>query len=124
MAKAVHDDVLDGAWNIIKNNCTKIVICSTQPTNYTEANSTYDLANVTVDSSDFTAANGDVSGRKLTTGAQSGVSITDSGDATHVAWLDVANSKLLYVTTCTTQTLTAGGTVNIPACDFEIADPT
>lgn len=123
MGKSVHDDVLDGAWNIIKNNCTKIVVCSAQPTTYAEANATYDLANVTVDSSDFTNANGDVSGRKLTVGAQSGVSITDSGDATHIALLDVANSKLLYVTTCTSQTLASGGSVNLPTFDLEIADP-
>lgn len=123
MGKAAHDDVIDGALNIIKNNCTKLVVCSAQPTTFAEANATYDLANVTVDSSDFTNANGDVSGRKLTVGAQSSVSITDSGDATHVALLDVANSKLLYVTTCTSQTLTAGGTVNTPAFDIEIADP-
>lgn len=126
MAKIVHDDVLDGALNIIKNNCTRITVCSTQPTTFTEGNATYALADVTVDSTDFTAANGDTSGRKLTTAAQSGVLIDVSGTAAHLALLDVANSKLLYVTTCTSQALTANGsnTVNIPAFDIEIADPT
>ena len=126
MAKSVHDDVLDGALNILKNNCTRITVCSTQPTTYTEGNTTYALADVTVDSADFTNANGDTSGRKTTIGAQSGVLIDTSGTAEHVALLDVANSKLLYVTTCTSQGLTANGsnTVNIPAFDIEIADPT
>ena len=51
-ATLVHDDVLDGALNIIKNNCTRMVACSTQPTTYTEGNATYALADVTVESRD------------------------------------------------------------------------
>ena len=126
MAKIVHDDVLDGALNIIKNNCTKMTACSSQPTTYTEGNATYALADVTLASGDFANANGDTSGRKTTVAAKSSVMIDTSGTATHVALLDVANSKLLYVTTCTSQALTANGsnTVNFPAWDIEIADPT
>lgn len=125
MAKTVHDDVLDGALNIIKNNCTRMVACSAQPTTYTESNATYALADVTMASGDFTAANGDTSGRKLTVAAKSGVLIDASGTATHNALLDVTNSKLLYVTTTTSQALTANGsnTVNFPAWEIEIADP-
>lgn len=126
MAKAVHDDVLDGALNIVKNNCTRMTACSAQPTTYTEGNSTYALADVTMASGDFTHANGDTNGRKTTVAAKSSVLIDTSGTATHVALLDVTNSKLLYVTTCTSQALTANGsnTVNFPAWDIEIADPT
>lgn len=125
MTKSVHDDVLDGALNVIKNNCTRPVACSAYPTTYTEANATYALADVTMASGDFTVANGDVSGRKLTTAAKSGVLIDVSGTATHIAQLDVANTKLLAVTECTSLALTANGsnTVNFPAWDREIADP-
>lgn len=124
MGKSIHDDVLDGALNVIKNNVTRQVACSAQPTTYTEANSTYALADVTMASGDFTVANGDTSGRKVTVGAKSGVTVDTSGTANHVALLDVSNSKLLAVTTCTSQALTAGNTVNFPAWDDEIADPT
>lgn len=126
MAKTVHDDVLDGALNILKNNVTRQTACSAQPTTYTEGNATYALADITVDSTDFTNANGDTNGRKTTIGAQAGVLIDTSGTATHIALLDVTNSKLLYVTTCTSQALTANGsnTVNFPAWDIELADPT
>lgn len=125
MAKSVHNDVLDAALNYIKNNCTRLVVCSTEPTTFTEANATYALADVTVDSADFTAADGDVSGRKLTVAQQASVLIDASGTAAHIALLDVTNSKLLYVTTCTSQALVANGsnTVTIPAFDIEIADP-
>lgn len=125
MAKIVHDDVLDGALNIIKNNATRMTACSTQPTTFAEGNATYALADVTMASADFTLANGDTSGRKVTVAAKSGVLIDTSGTATHIALLDVTNSKLLYVTTCTSQALTANGsnTVSFPAYDIEIADP-
>ncbi len=43
------------------------------------------------------------------------------GTATHVALAD--GTRLLYVTTCTSQALTSGNTVNFPAWDIEIADP-
>lgn len=124
MGKAAHDDVLDGLLNIIKNNCTRITLCSQEPTSYAEANATYALADVTVDSSDFTNANGDTNGRKTTVASQSAVPVDASGTSNHVALLDVANSKLLYVTTHTGQALTSGNTVNMAAWDIEVADPT
>lgn len=123
MAKSVHNDVLDAALNYIKNNCTRMVACSAEPTTYTEANSTYALADVTMAGTDFTVADGDTSGRKVTAAAKTSVLIDSSGTFTHVALLDVSNTKLLYVTTGTSQALTAGGTVDFPAWDIEIADP-
>ena len=124
MAKSVHDDMLDGALNIIKNGATRISVCSTQPTTFTEAVTTYMLAIKTITSTDFTGpANGDSSGRKLTSNQHTAISITNSGNAQHVAFCDFSNSKLLLVTTCTAQELTAGNTVTIPTFKDEIADP-
>lgn len=123
MAKTVHDDVLDGALNVVKNNCTRMVACSAQPTTFAEANATFALADVTMASGDFTAANGDTSGRKLTVAAKSAVPVDASGTVTHVALLDVTNSKLLYVTTTTPQGVSSGGTVDFGSWKFELADP-
>lgn len=123
MGKRVENVVYDAALNYIKNNCTRVTVCDTEPTNFTEANATYKLADVTVDDGDFTGpADGDVSGRKLTFGAQSDVEVDSAGDATHVAFLDVANSALLFVTTCPTTAI--AGTVNIGSLKIEISDPT
>jgi len=123
MAKSIADAVYDAALNYIKNNCTRVVVCNAEPTTYTEANATYALADVTVDSSDFTGpANGDVSGRKITFGAQSTVTVDTPDNATHVAFLDVANTALLFVTTCSTTAI--AGTVNISGLDLEMGDPT
>lgn len=120
MSKWANDSVMDAALDVVAAG-TILTVCSAQPTNRTEAITTYKLADVTVDSGDFTKANGDTSGRKLTVGQQSNVPVDSSGTATHIAICDGTN--LLYVTTCTSQALTSGNTVTVPAWDIEISDP-
>lgn len=124
MAKAMNDLFADAALDYLATG-TRMIACSAQPTTYTEANATYALADVTMAGGDYTKANGDVSGRKVTVAAKSGVLIDVSGTATHIAIVNVAGTALLYVTTCTSQALTANGsnTVNFPAWDVEVADP-
>jgi hypothetical protein len=120
MAKKVHDSVLDGALNILRNGVNQLIVCSSEPADRAAALAAA-LAAVATDSSDFTIANGDTNGRKVTVGAQNGITATASGDATHIALVD--STTLLYVTTCTTQAITSGNPVNVPAFDIEIADP-
>ena len=120
MAKWANDSVMDAALDVVATG-TILTVCSTQPTTRTEAVTTYKLADVVIDGSDFSKANGDVSGRKLTVASQSSVTVDSTGTATHVAICD--GSNLLYVTTCTSQVLTSGNTVTIPAWDIEIEDP-
>jgi hypothetical protein len=124
MAKAIPDAILDKTLDEIAT-ATKQVLCSAQPTTYTEANATYALADIVIDGSDFTKANGDTSGRKVTIAAQNGVLIDASGTGNHVALVRTADSTLIYVTTCSSQVVTANGsnTVNFPAWDVELADP-
>jgi hypothetical protein len=120
MGKAVDNTVLDGALNII-DNATRMVACSAEPANFAGI-AAVALADVTLAGGDFTDADGDTSGRKVTVAAKSGVTVDSTGTATHVTLDDGAT--LLYVTTCTSQALTSGNTVNFPAWDIEIADPT
>lgn len=82
------------------------------------------LANVAMVGGDFTNAAGDTSGRKVTVAAKSGVSITATGTATHVALVNSGGTTVRYVTTCTSQALTSGGTVNFPSWKVEVLDPT
>jgi len=121
MAKFANDSVMDAALDKIATG-TIMNVCSAQPTTRTEATSTYSLADVVLDSGDYSKANGDASGRKVTIAQQANIPIDTSGTATHVAICD--GSSLLLVTTCTSQALTSGGTVTVPAFDDEIADPT
>lgn len=126
MAKWANDSMMDAALSYV-DDATLLTVCSAQPTTYEEASSTYKLADVVMTAGagngDYTLANGDSSGRKLTVVQQANIDIDSSGDATHVALCISGSSALLYVTTCTTQTLTAGGTVTVPAWDIEVADP-
>jgi len=125
MGKTVHNDVLDAALSYISSNADRIAVCSTEPTTYTELITTYKLAIKTISGSDFTGpSDGDANGRKIQSNQHASITIDSSGDAEHVGLGDSGNTKLLYVTTCTKQTLTAANTVTIPAWDIEIADPT
>ena len=125
MAKYANDALMDAGLNYIRSNCDKMTVCSAQPTTYTEAVTTYALADVTmtVNTGDYTLANGDTSGRKITVAAKTGVPIDTTGTANHVALVSVGDTTLRAVTTCTSQALTSGGTVDFPAWDWEIADP-
>lgn len=122
MAKSVNDAVLDAALNYVKTNCAQICVCSSEPTTYAAATTTYKLAAGALTSANFgSTADGDTSGRKIAVPAKADISITATGTATHIAL--VSGSILLYVTTCTSQSLTSGNTVTVPTWDIEIADP-
>ena len=123
MGKTVADAVLDASLNYIKSNVAKICVCTSEPTTYSAATSTYLLASAALTSAAFgSTTNGDSSGRKIAIPAVSSISVSSAGSADHVAL--VTASALIYVTTCTTQGLTASNTVNVPTWDIEIADPT
>ena len=122
MAKACSDNYMDAMLDLIATADT-LTVCSGEPANVAGI-AAVTLAAVAVTpgdgNGDFVIANGDTNGRKLTTAQQSAISITSSGTATHVVLDDGTN---LYVTTCTSQVLTSGGTVTVPAWDVEVADP-
>lgn len=123
MARYQNDSMLDAALDWIRARITIMTACNAQPTTYTQATSTYKLADIAMTSTDLTLANGDVSGRKVTVGAKSGVTIDVTGTANHVALAGSTGATiLLYVTVCSSQSLTTGNTVNFPAWDIEIAD--
>ena len=119
MGKKLEDAIIDAMLDAAEG--THIAVTSAEPANYA-AISGVTLAGQAISGS-YTAANGDTSGRKNTCPAQTGVSITATGTATHVVTHN--NSTTMYVVpTCTSQALTSGGTVDIPAWDHEIQDPT
>ena len=121
MAKWQIDAMLDAALDYISSNADEIFVCNAQPTTYAEASSTFALTDVAAPS--FQAnADGDVSGRKLAVDQEPDVAINTTDTATHIALCKNVGSILLYVTTCTSQALTSGGTVTIPTWDIEIED--
>lgn len=124
MTKLAPDAMLDAAFDYV-DQASVMHVCTnidSTPT-YAEvvAASLADVA-VTPDT-DFTKADGDVSGRKVTVAAKNAVTVDASGTATHIALVTSSGSVFRYVTECTSQALTSGNTVNIPAWDIEIRDP-
>jgi hypothetical protein len=120
MSKFAADSVLDALLDKVATG-TILTVCSAQPTTRTEAVTTYKLADQVINSGQFAKADGDTSGRKVTIAQQTDVPVDSNGTATHVAICDGTN--LLYLTTCTSQFLTAGNTVTVPAWKFEVSDP-
>lgn len=123
MAKKVEDHFLDAYLNQL-DNCTTLHVTSAEPANHAGI-AAVSLASIAMTAGagngDYTIANGDTNGRKLTVVQQASISITASGTATHVVLTDATN---IWCTTCTGQSLTSGGTVTVNAFDVEIADPT
>lgn len=125
MAKFLADGALDALLDYIEDTdlCT---LCEGQPASFAEATTAVPtgkrLADVAVDSGDWTKANGDTSGRKDTFAQQTGVTIDDDGDADHLAFTKSGDSTLRLVTTVTTQTVTGGNTATINSFKVEVAD--
>ena len=117
-----NDSVMDAALDHIAT-CTTLRVCAgtNNPVDRAAAVAAT-LATATLDSGDYSKANGDISGRKVTIAKQADMSITTSGDATCVTLDD--GTTLRYVVPSTTRALTSGGTITSPAFDIEIADPT
>lgn len=118
------DSVLDASHEKTAT-ATTLTVCSAEPTDQS------DISNVALASTslttglgngDFSVSAGDVSGRKVTVEQQADVAIDTSGEATHIALDD--GSELLRTTTVEPQELTSGGTVTVPAHDYEIEAPT
>jgi hypothetical protein len=120
MTKALDDTVFDAEEAII-DNTTAQHVCSAAPANHAGI-AAVSLADVAMTSGDFTPANGDVSGRKVTVAAKNAVTVDASGTANHLAGTD--GTTMLYLTEVTSQALVAGNTVNIPSFKVETRDPT
>ena len=131
MGKLAPDAMIDASLDYVAAS-NYMSVCQDTPITYSDAHTHNDaggdgLAETTLTpgagNGDFTKAD-DTSGRKLTMTAKSAISILHSGTATHVALCLASDTTLRYVTTCTSQALTQGGTVDVPAWKINIADPT
>jgi hypothetical protein len=117
--KFIDSSIYDAGLNVIKNGATELYICSSAPTTRAEAISASLADKTGLTSGSFTGPGaGDVSGRKLTKNAETGITVDANGTATHAALC--SGTILLAVTTITSQVLTAGNTVNTPAFDVEL----
>ena len=120
MAKWANDSVLDALLDKVATS-TQLLVTSSQPADRAAALSAA-LASTTVASGDFTKADStSPAGRKVTVAQKANINVSASGTATHVCLVDGTN--LLYVTTVTSQALTSGNTVTVPAWTVTVSDP-
>lgn len=123
MAKKFADSVFDGAL-AVADNATTMHVTSAEPANHAgiAAVSLADIAMTAgTGNGDYVIEDGGTSGRRLRVIAQSGVTVDASGTATHVVGTD--GTTLLWCTTCTSQALTSGNTVDFPTFNLNLPDP-
>lgn len=119
--KYAPDPMIDSALTYVAG-ATAMHICSVLGVLPTRAQViTASLGNVAVTGADFVNADG-TSGRKATVAAKTAIPVTATGSAENVVLIDATNVR--YMTSCTTQALTSGNTVNLPTWVIQIADPT
>jgi hypothetical protein len=116
MAAHIENAVLDQALTYLGTNGNRIDLCGTEPTTYTEATSTFTLANAT-NGAGFTAplfaapANKTPNGRQVSTAVVAAAAVTATGTANWVAFSKTtATAALLVVLSMTAQALTSGNT--------------
>ena len=129
MGKSLNDLVFDEGLEYLETNGNLLVLCDGEPSSYADATTDlgsggYALGEIVINSADFTIANGTVSGRKITVGQQTGITVDVTGEVDHIAIVDTSGTDLLLVTTVTAQNLTAGNTATVNAFKLEMADPT
>ncbi len=126
MAKYAHPDVLDNGISYIKTNANKIAVVSayTFGDTYSTVNGNI-LAEATMTSTDYTLGTSG-NDRTLTSAAgKNDASANATGTASHIAFLDTLNSKVLWVTEETSnQQIQSGNQVNFPSLVYTSKQPT
>ena len=125
MAKYAHPDVLDNGPTYIKTNCNKVALLDayTFGDSYVTVISNL-MAEATMASGDFTLGTSG-NDRTLTTAAgKQDASANAGGAASHIAFVDTVNSKVLWVTEETSgQTIVLGNPVTFPSLVYTAKQP-
>ena len=105
MPKVVPDTILDAGLTF-DQSFNGVRVCAGQPTSFA------DIAARTLASASMSAPTvgaGSPDGRQVTYPAVNSITITTSGTADHIAYVDTVNSRYV-VTTCSSTALVANGT--------------
>lgn len=114
----ISDSGFDALLNWIKTNGTRLDVCTTEPTTYAEATSTYTLAHGSVTLTGPADASPD--GRKITVPAVA--AMTASGTGTGAYWALTDGSSVLVATgsMSASRSITSGDTVNVATFDISV----
>ena len=93
----IGDRVFDNGLGVLNSECNMLTLCTQEPTTYTEARTTYKIADkispTIATPSDRIGGGREAIIAAITTGGQ----VTSNGTATHFALIDTANNRLLVV---------------------------
>ena len=119
----IADRVFDNGLTILDTEANRLDICTTEPTTYTEATSTYSLGNKT--SITISApADRTGGGRKVTVSAITDGTVTATGTPNFYAITDTVNSRLLATGAISNpQVVTNGNSFTTAAVDIGFPDP-
>jgi len=119
----LNDLVLDSGLTILDTLGDRLDICSTEPTTYAQATTTYTLGNKTSLSVGAPAPR-TPSGRKVTVAQINDGAVTGDGTAAFWAISDVSESMLLAAGALSSgQVVTTGNTFTLSAFDIGIPGP-
>ena len=120
---SIGDRVLDNGLTVLDTEANALHICSTEPTTYTEAVTTYTLGNKT-SYSGGSPADRSGGGREVTFAAITDGSVSADGTAAYFAVVDTSNTRLLVVQALSsTQVVTNGNTFTLTEFTVGIPDP-
>jgi uncharacterized membrane protein YebE (DUF533 family) len=120
---AVDSRVLDNGLTVLDTESTHLYLCSSEPTTYTQATSTYALGN-----NNFGAgavfgapAAGSPNGRKVSSAAVTAGSVTANGTAAYLGVTDNTNSRFhASLALGASQVVTSGNTWAAPSFDIRL----
>lgn len=125
MPATLHDDVFDNGLTTIITNTENLYICSTMPTTFAEASSTYKLGTKATPTFTGPSDGGAGGGRQITVDAISDGVVDADGTAGFWALCDNSASKLLVAQAlASTQPVTTGNPFTLTAQNVQIPDPT
>ena len=125
MTKWAHADVLDNGPNYIKTNCNKVCVISAYSAGDSYATVTAAiLAEAAMTTTDFTLESSGNDRTLTTASGKQDTGANATGAASHLAFVDTANSKVLWVTEETSgQTITSGNPVTFPPLVYTAKQP-
>lgn len=125
MVDTLHNDVFDAGLTPLTTIVENLYICSSQPTTFTEASSTYKLGTKASPTITGPTDGGAGGGRQVTVSAITDGVVDATGNAAWFALTDDSLSKLLVSANLdSAQDVTLGNDFTLTAINIQIPDPT
>jgi hypothetical protein len=125
MADIIGDRVFDEGLTILTTDVENLYICTSQPTTFTEASTTYKIGTKATPTITGPTEGGAGGGLQVTVSAISDGVVNSNGDAAWFALTDDSNSELLISGNLgSTQAIVTGSPFSLTTFYIQLQDPT